>query len=260
MREKTPEVNKEFKYHGTRFEEIQSDEALANYFALHSLAYHDESSEKPFDEATERQKVLHDLQNPSGRSAPRNKTMKNLLGQGAMKIYGFYEAGGPNKDRLVAAGMVTTSTEAGGSPQRAYIAADVTRPEWRGQRLMPDLTDLRINWAKAQGCKEVACQVVSDNIPGLLTKLKSGFVLTDMSGDDKDGETIFHFGLVKKIEAKHAPKKILEESATEVALSDRATLLRYFADGWKGVRLESAGNRDDNDPAHWMVALEKYFD
>lgn len=178
------------------------------------------------------------------------KTLKEISKeQDPMHVYGIKESG-----HLVATGRLSFSKDARGM-KIGHLAGLTVNEEYRGQSLAKKITDIRIEKAKEAGCAYISTEVFASNAIGLVTKLNDGFVITGPK--TTDGELIA-FILTKKIDRDpdHDQKDSVGQ-LEEINFTNQDKIIALLQSGWYGIDMKNLGDANDNDPARWVMILEK---
>ena len=180
------------------------------------------------------------------------KNILNAINNGEMKMFAAYD----DNNALLADGSIELRSTNHG--KRGFIFADFTRPNYRGQSIMSELTDKRIEWAKNQpDCTGVDAEVKATNPIGLATKFKSGFRAVNIRIREDDKKLIFDISRdFDNGNDKH--EKPQSNPTQEVPFDDTTTIAALLKDGvWEGIGIRSIGKKDDNSPANWILKLQE---
>lgn len=127
--------------------------------------------------------------------------------------------------------------------------------EHRKQGVLKELTEKRLEWAKAHGAEFAACECELKNPVSALAKIKDGFVIHGACPADLSvGISTPYLVAMKDLRAEITPGKervdIIDVLVSEDSYEELSTL---FAEGWIGVEVEMP--KTEGEP--WKLTLER---
>lgn len=158
--------------------------------------------------------------------------------------------------RLVAASKLEIRTK--DDEKRGYLSMLAVDKDYRGKGLAKQLTDVRSDIARREGCTHIDTDVFTENPIALVTKLNDGYALTDLEfyGDNKEAGS---FVLSKKIdnEPEYDKREGPLGELQEVELSDLSAIKNLLDQGWVGIDAKNLGDSKDKDPKQWKLIMEQ---
>ncbi|MFA5776631.1 MAG: GNAT family N-acetyltransferase [Patescibacteria group bacterium] len=158
--------------------------------------------------------------------------------------------------QLIAAGKIEIRTK--DDEKHGYLSMLTVDENYRGKGLAKQLTDVRMEIARDEGCTHIDTDVFTENPIALVTKLNDGYTLADLEfyGDDKKAG---RFVLSKKIDGK--PEYDKREGPLgglqELELSDLSAIKNLLEQGWVGIDAKNLGDSKDKDPKQWKLIMEQ---
>ncbi len=177
-------------------------------------------------------------------------TLKQLSkSKDPVHFYGLRENG-----RMVATGRVSFYQD-NQNNKHGYLSLLTVDPEYRGRDIAGKMTETRVTKALTEGCTYIDTEVYADNAPALVTKFNDDF---EVVAGRYDGDELYGFLLSKKIDtAAEVDQTGKAGIFAEAPLDDKEKLKELLESGWVGVDLKNLGDKDDKDPAKWVMIFEK---
>jgi len=163
-------------------------------------------------------------------------------------------------ENMVATGKLNVRPPVG-DKKVGYLSFLAVDEQYRGKGFAKQLTDIRTERARQEGCTHIQTDIFTENPIALVTKLNDGYTLTNLEfyGDEKKAGK---FVLLKKIhgEREHDKKDGIPADLQEVGLSDLTEIYKLLKDGeWVGIDVKNTASADDTNPENWRLILEKSF-
>lgn len=167
------------------------------------------------------------------------------------RFFGIKDGG-----RLVASGKLEIRTR--DDKKHGYLSMLTVDDDHRGKGLAKQLTDVRSDIARREGCTHIDTDVFTENPIALVTKLNDGYRLMDLEfyGDDKKAG---RFILSTKIdgEPEYDKKEGPIGELQEVEMSDLSAIKDLLVQGWVGIDAKNLGDSKDKDPKQWKLIMEQ---
>ncbi len=146
----------------------------------------------------------------------------------------------------------------------ALLEYAAVEEEYRNNKLLVNLTQKRINWAKERNATYVCSEAEITNPISIYTKIRDGFVLTSVQ-EPAPGATHPYFVEIKslkKLEKNGASKKnsndhIPEWKEVVVTAESFEELKKLFTDGWTGVDIKGASEEPEKLTVPWTLIMER---
>lgn len=178
--------------------------------------------------------------------------LRNLQEQNKpTRFFGIKDSG-----KLVAASKL--EIRAKNDEKHGYLSMLTVDEDYRGQGLAKQLTDVRTDTARREGCTHIDTDVFTENPIALVTKLNDGYTIIDLEfyGDDKKAG---RFVLSKKIdgESEYDKKEGSIGELQEVEMSDLSAIKNLLEQGWVGIDAKNLGDSKDKDTKQWKLIMEQ---
>jgi ribosomal protein S18 acetylase RimI-like enzyme len=142
--------------------------------------------------------------------------------------------------------------------KHAYLSMLTVDDKYRGKGVAKELTDVRTEKAKQEGCTHIDTDVFSENAVALVTKLNDGYILNDIKFYDEK-KSAGSLKLSKPIDDRAEYDKKTGElgDLQEIPLSDLIAIENLLKQGWAGIDAKNLDDEKNKDPKKWLLIMEK---
>ncbi|MBI4427051.1 MAG: GNAT family N-acetyltransferase [Candidatus Magasanikbacteria bacterium] len=192
------------------------------------------------------------------------KEKKAALREAKLTLYEIRRADHPvyffgiKKDnRIIATGKldIRTKDETDKDGYLSFLSVD---ENLRGKGLSKQLENIRVEYARRNGCSSVSGDVFTENPIALVTKLNDDYTVIGLEFYDDDKQA-GKFTVTKKIngKSKHERKKEPLGELREIQLSNLPAIKILLDQGWVGIDVKNLSDAKDKNPEQWMLIMEK---
>jgi GNAT superfamily N-acetyltransferase len=216
-------------------------EQLKEFFTALELHYDDPSGESNYDDLNDKQKKEIQFMM---KTAEKSKNVK---------YYVIRDQG-----RIIATGSLEVKLSKD-KHKFGYLSDLTVHPSFRNRGLAKMIANERVQQATKEGCEYVQADVLVENIPALLSKMRDGFCITYVNSEIVFSTKIrkyTDFILGKDLKSTGVPYN--QEQI--VNLSDLKQIWKLLVRGWDGVDIqknESWKEEEKDDPKNYNLILKK---